>query len=170
MVSSPATSAPASDGLVLGLDPGLAYWGGNELGDAGAIGGSIRFGYQFKMRVSVVPELKLTFWHFMPPGTFYPHVDLFQAKVGARLVFGDIVRPTLYAHMGYGHESSERGQPDSFPARGGFGYDVGAGLAIRVVKQFELGPNIEFNRLTNGGMRGDSTSFINIGLLANIYF
>src|SRR3981081_1963622 len=82
------TRAHASDGPVLGLEPGLAFYGTNALDEAGGPGGSFRVGYHFKRAISIVPELKLTGWRFTPSKTFYPSVTLLQAKIGACVMFG----------------------------------------------------------------------------------
>ncbi len=138
----------------------------NDLDEAGGPGGSIRIGYQFKRGISIVPELKLTGWQFTPSKSFYPSVTLLQAKLGARIMFGNSIRPMVSAHLGYTREASAGGHPDSFPARSGLGYDVGIGVVFRLSEHLDLGPSIELNRITNGN--GDF--FANVGLLLSVYF
>jgi hypothetical protein len=60
---------------------------------------------------------------------------------GARISFGRVVVPTLYAHVGYGWRDTS---DPTVPEANGIAFDVGGALDVRLVPQFAIGVHVEY--------------------------
>jgi len=114
---------------------------------------TLRGGGGFKLRVGdriwlgrglrFIPELGYGYDHLFATddsGNSYDW-DTHRLFGGARFVFGRILTPVVYAHLGYGWRST--GDP-SAPSASGLAFDVGGALDLRVIPHLGVGAHVEY--------------------------
>lgn len=124
-----ADPAAAGNGPKLALDGEAAIALQPDRLGSGA-GGALRFGYELDAKIiSLTPEIGGSF-HALG-GDLAP--SLYRGFGGARLALGAIVRPGVFAHIGYAHVSYDVGSRDA-PT-----YDGGIFLDFTVLPIIDLG-------------------------------
>src|SRR6185369_8572394 len=100
-----AREASAKSGTAIGLD--LDYTNGiNEPAVSGGTGFNGRLGYKLDLAVlQLTPEIGGAYHKFGGDAG----VKFSQGIIGARLQFLKVLEPGIYAHLGYGHLSSDLG-------------------------------------------------------------
>jgi hypothetical protein len=115
---------------------------GNNL--QGGAGAKIRIGEQIRFRgIRFTPEGGYAFDHLFAnddAGDSYSW-DMHRVFAGARLSFGHILVPTLYAHVGYGWRTTG---DHTVPDASGLAVDAGAALDLRLIPQFSIGVHAEY--------------------------
>jgi hypothetical protein len=115
---------------------------GNSLG--GGTGFKVRVGAQFHAPlVRFVPEVGYGYEHFFAvddAGTAYDW-NTHRFIAGARLGLGEILVPTVYAHVGYGWRGT--GDP-TVPQVGGTAFDAGLALDLHLIPYLGLGAHAEY--------------------------
>jgi hypothetical protein len=71
--------------------------------------------------------------------------DMNKLFVGARLAFGYVVVPVVYAHIGYGWRQTADNEING--GNGGLAYDVGGALDFHVVPHFSFGAHLEYSAI-----------------------
>jgi hypothetical protein len=144
-----AFSSPAFAEVALGFD--LDYAAPIKV-DAvkSGYGFGIRLGNQIHVPlVAITPELGFTYHGFT--GDYGPKV--YRGIAGLRLAVGEVIRPGVFAHAGYGARKVEfAGQADTSSS---FTYDFGAFLDFTLLPFLNLGVHAAYNQWTGG----DKTSF-----------
>ena len=117
---------------------------GNDLSGGG--GFKVRFGDEIRLRrVRVVPEGGYAYDHIFATddlGNAYDW-DMHRLFGGVRVMFGHIVTPGFYVHLGYGWRST--GDPSIPPsAGGGLAFDAAFLLDVHITPHFALGGHIEY--------------------------
>jgi len=119
---------------------------GNNVQDGG--GFKIRVGEQFRLRprLRFTPEVGYSYTHLFGSDDIGDSFDweMHRVFVGGRLSFGRFLAPALYAHAGYGWRVT--GDP-SVPQNGGFTWDVGGALDLRVIPHLGLGIHVEYDEV-----------------------
>jgi hypothetical protein len=137
--------------LQLGFDvEGAVPVGVNVPGNEGIKGGGgfkVRVGEQFRFPgIRFTPEVGYGFDHLWANDDFGNQSgwDMNRLFVGARLAFGHIVVPVVYAHVGYGWRQTA----DTLVAdANGVAYDVGGAIDFRVVPHFGFGVHLEYSAI-----------------------
>jgi hypothetical protein len=116
---------------------------GNTLNGGG--GFKFRAGEQIRLRrwLRITPEIGYGYEHLFATddvGDAYDW-DLHRVFAGARLAFGQLVQPVVYAHLGYGWQIT--GDPDVQGASG-FAFDVGGALDFHFIPHLGIGAHIEY--------------------------
>jgi|HubBroStandDraft_1064217.scaffolds.fasta_scaffold02210_5 hypothetical protein len=116
---------------------------GNNLQGGG--GFKLRVGEQFRLApmLRFTPEVGYGFDHIFASddiGNSYSW-DMQRLFVGARLSFGRILTPSVYAHVGYGWRNT--GDP-IITDSSGVAFDVGGALDLRVLPGMTLGVHAEY--------------------------
>jgi hypothetical protein len=118
------------------------FQSGNDLTGGG--GFKFRIGDQIRFpRLRVTPEVGYGFDHlFATDNATYSYAwDMHRLFAGARIGFGRVVVPTLYAHVGYGWRDTA---DPSVAAASGVAFDAGFALDFHVVRQFGFGGHVEY--------------------------
>ena len=115
---------------------------GNSLG--GGTGFKVRVGAQFHVPLlRFTPEVGYGFQHFFAVddgGTAYDW-NTHRVIAGARLGLGEILVPSVYAHVGYGWRRTD----DPVVSQvGGTAFDAGAALDLRLIPFLGLGAHAEY--------------------------
>ncbi len=135
-----ACNAHASSGTAIGVD--LDYTHGISEPQVGSgTGFNVRLGYKLDLLVvQLTPEIGGAYHTFS--GT--ADAKFSQGIVGARLAFGKVVEPGLYAHLGYGHLGAGPGD------RSGATGDAGLTLDFTLLPIIDLGVHAGYNGLFKG--------------------
>jgi hypothetical protein len=72
--------------------------------------------------------------------------DMNKLFVGARLAFGYVVVPVVYAHIGYGWRQTPAAD-NIITSNGGLAYDVGGALDFHLVPHFSFGAHLEYSAI-----------------------
>jgi hypothetical protein len=141
-------------------------------GQPAAVGGGggfkVRLGEQFRFPgIRLTPEVGYGYDHLWAAdnlGNGYGW-DMNRLFAGARLGFGRILVPTIYAHLGYGWRQTSAtyitGQD------GGVAFDVGGALDLRVIPHFGIGVHLEYSQIVTDV---DTPQWLAIGAHADIIF
>lgn len=144
-----APAAYADSTLALDLDYARPI---KATGIDSGFGGAVRFGYQFHVpMLAFTPELALAYHKF--GGAFDP--SILRGMVGARLGIGELIRPGVFAHYGYGHMAffnTSGGAGD--PSRSAASYDIGGFLDLTVLPIIDLGVHGAYNAFSAGDGAG----------------
>lgn len=139
---------------------------GNNLTGGG--GFKIRGGEQIRLQggVRFTPEVGYGFEHLFAQDDVGDQWDwdLHRVFAGARLSVGRFVVPVVYAHLGYGWQVS--GDPN-VPSNGGFSFDVGGALDLRLIPHFTVGAHIEYAEID---AQPDAFQWIALGVHGAILF
>jgi|ERR1700733_9268536 hypothetical protein len=118
-----------------------------KLNDAGT-GFKLRFGDQFRLRhgIRLTPEVGYAFDYLFPAGSDAGSQpwNMNRFFAGARLGFGRIVVPTIYAHVGVGFRSVGGPTNQLFPNSTGVEFDTGVAVDFYLSRHFAIGPHVEF--------------------------
>jgi len=137
-------SAPANAATKIALD--LDYAGGiNEDGIGSGTGGALRFGQELDLiAVSLTPEIGVSYHTFS--GDLDP--SHYEGFVGARLAFGKIIEPSVFAHVGIGRLNLDAVDlHDTGPE-----FDAGLALDLTVLPLIDIGVHAmyDFQKLDSG--------------------
>ncbi|HEY3819520.1 MAG TPA: hypothetical protein VGL81_20260 [Polyangiaceae bacterium] len=119
--------------------------GNNAAAIGGGFGFKVRAGEQFRFPgLRFTPELLYGYDHLWAGDNQGNGWDwsMNRMTAGARLGFGRIIVPTLYAHIGYGWRQTDAVYVTG--ANGGLAFDVGGALDFRVVPHFGFGVHLEY--------------------------
>ncbi len=132
---APTRNAHASSGTAIGAD--LDYTHGISEPQVGSgTGFNVRLGYKLDLLlVQLTPEIGGAYHTFS--GT--ADAKFSQGIVGARLAFGKVLEPGLYAHVGYGHLGAALG------GRSGATVDAGLTLDFTLLPFIDLGIHAGYN-------------------------
>jgi hypothetical protein len=144
--------------LQLGFDvEGVAPINPPQINNQSAVGGGagfkIRAGEQFRFPgIRFTPEVGYGFDHLWAgdaSGNAFSE-DMNRFFAGARLGFGRILVPVVYAHLGYGwrQDNAPNGIITTSSSNGGLAFDVGGALDLRVVPHFGIGVHLEYSQIT----------------------
>lgn len=150
-------SAEAGNNLVAAADANLALGLGAH-GTSTGIGVAGRLGYRLGVPlVAMTPEIGLGYhWFDGDP-------KIVRGFGGVRLAFGELIKPSVFAHLGYGSASGGH-QYD------GVTYDVGAALDLTALPIFDIGIHADYAALNSSNTDGASAQWIDLGAHAALYF
>jgi hypothetical protein len=107
-----------------------------------------RLGYKIGIPfLSLTPEAGYGYVRLSGHGG-YPDFDIHRMFVGARVGFGGVLVPSVYAHLGYGFISTSG--PDTVPGttatydNGAF-VDAGFGLDLRIIPHVGVGVHVAYS-------------------------
>jgi len=111
----------------------------------GGGGFKVRAGEQIRLQpgLHLTPEVGYGYVHLFATDDFGNAYDwdLHRLFAGARLAFGRLFVPVLYAHVGYGWQVT--GDPNVQGASGP-AFDLGGALDLRVIPRLGLGAHVEY--------------------------
>jgi hypothetical protein len=151
---------------VLPLNPpqvpaGLAGAGQTAVGGGG--GFKIRAGEQMRFPgIRFTPELIYAYdhlWAADSAGDDYSW-SMNRIAAGARLGFGRILVPVIYAHLGYGWRQVAPQWGDTLSNNGGLAFDVGGAIDLRVVPHLGFGVHLEYTQIA---LSTDTPQWLAIG-------
>jgi len=149
LVFSPAVAAAQ---LQLGAELEAIFPGGDELGNDTGVGYAGRLGYAIDgPMIEIVPELRIGYVNFAEPADKTRlDVGLWRYTAGLRLGVGEILRPTVFAHIGYGDVVF--GGPGGTIFEEGFGdsaftWDAGLAFDLAILPLIDVGVHGAYNRL-----------------------
>jgi hypothetical protein len=135
----------------------------------GGSGFKVRFGQVFHVPfLRITPEIGYGFDRlFGNGGDHYDSYgwDMHRVFAGARLGFGAIVVPTVYAHVGYGWRTTD---DPSVPEGNGLAFDAGAALDLHLIRHFGFGAHAEYATIATGG--GTTPQWLALGLHIDVEF
>jgi hypothetical protein len=136
----------------------------------GGGGFKIRVGEQFRFPgLRVTPELGYGFDHLFAQDQADPNEvygqDLHRVFAGARLAFGRVLVPVIYAHGGFGWRGTDN--PNDQGNDNGFMFDVGGAVDLRVIPHFGIGAHVEYDQIFTPL---DQPKWLALGLHADIVF
>jgi len=152
-------SRPAAAGPTIGADHDLGF----PLHSRGNSGGGfgIRLGEELKVPALVLtPELGFTYHNFS--GDFGPKI--YRGILGARLGFGDILRPGAFAHIALAHFVPTVGDNQN-----AFGFDVGGFLDLTIIPFINVGAHAAYNRV-DADYGSGAYAYATVGLHAALVF
>ncbi|MEI9936481.1 MAG: hypothetical protein WDO69_04580 [Pseudomonadota bacterium] len=143
--------AQAKSGTSIGVD--LDYTNGIEESNVGSgTGFNVRLGYKLDLAVlQLTPEIGGAYHAFS--GT--ADAKLSQGIVGARISFLKVLEPGAYAHLGYGHLSSNFGE-----GRSGATADAGLTLDLTILPFIDLGVHGGYNGMLKSGDNDAFNSYV----------
>jgi hypothetical protein len=138
-------------------------------------GATISGGGGFKLRAG--ERIRLQRWLHITPEVGYGYTHLWAADdigdsydwqlnrffVGGRLDFGRIVVPGIYAHVGYGWQTTD---DPNVVNNAGLYYDVGGSLDFRFVPHLGLGVHLEYAEIN----MNDPISWVAFGAHGDVVF
>ncbi|MGA3121666.1 MAG: hypothetical protein ABSF69_12950 [Polyangiaceae bacterium] len=111
----------------------------------GGGGFKFRVGEQIRLRrwLRITPEIGYGYEHLFATDDFGNAYDWEMDRVfaGARLAFGQIVEPVVYAHLGYGWQLT--GDP-TVQGASGFAFDLGGALDFHFIPHMNIGAHVEY--------------------------
>jgi hypothetical protein len=123
------------------------------------IGGGVRFGFELDAVIlSITPEVGADY-HVMG-GDLAPKV--LRGFAGGRLMFGALVRPGIFAHVGYGHVSYGSPGGIDFPSRSAPTYDGGLALDLTFIPAIDIGGHVGYAVVTRND-NGPANGFVIAG-------
>jgi hypothetical protein len=123
---------------------------GNQNDLKGGGGFKVRVGEQFRFPgIRFTPEAGYGFDHLWANDDAGDQFgwDMNKLFVGARLAFGHILVPVVYAHIGYGWRQTPAADVLITGGNGGLAYDVGGALDLHVVPHFGFGVHLEYSAI-----------------------
>ncbi|MFO0678273.1 MAG: hypothetical protein U0169_17180 [Polyangiaceae bacterium] len=143
--------------VVLAGDVNVSVAATPKLINTGA-GGAIRLGYRVKIPlVALTPEVGGAYHHF---GSSPAGEGIARGFGGARLAIGEIVKPSVFAHAGYGASVGTGGSA-------AFTYDVGAALDFTALPVLDFGIHGSYASLATGGA---AIGWVDLGAQVAIVF
>ena len=151
------TPVLAAAELQLAVDLDAIFPVEDRLDEKTGFGVSGRLGYRLPARrcSMLVPELQLGYVNFAEPsGADAINLSLMRVVGGLRAGVGTVLRPSAFAHIGYGRTAlSEEDDPDFFGSRGGIGeenaftWDVGLALDLTILPLLDVGVHGAYSSL-----------------------
>ncbi len=135
--------------------------GGGPSAIGGGGGFKVRLGEQLRLpAVLLTPEVGYGFDHLWAADNLGNGYDwsINRFFAGARLGFGRIIVPTLYAHVGYGWRQTDAAYVTG--EDGGLAFDVGGALDFRVARHADLGVHLEYAQIA---LSQDAPQWLGIG-------
>lgn len=86
---------------------------------------------------------------------------------GARLGFGRIIVPVIYAHLGYGWRQVSSGWNDTLANDGGVAFDVGGAIDFRLAPHFAFGAHLEYAQIV---LSTDTPQWLAVGGHVDLIF
>jgi hypothetical protein len=131
--------------------------------DAGP-GFGLRIGYHAHIPfVILTPEVGFNYYGFQGD---YP-ASMYRGVVGMRLAIGEIIRPGVYAHVGYAQLQADRPPPD--PSHSAVTYDGGAFLDFTLLPLINIGAHAGYNRM-EGSDEAEGVNWATFGEHAEVVF
>lgn len=150
----PAGAAPT---IGADLDIGFPI---HSRGDSGG-GFGIRLGQQLRaLPIVLTPELGFTYHNFS--GDYGPKI--YRGILGARLGFGDVLRPGGFFHVALGHFVPTVGENQN-----AFSFDAGGFLDFVLLPLIDVGAHAAYNRV-DADYGSGAYAFITVGLHAALVF
>jgi hypothetical protein len=117
----------------------------------GGAGFKVRLGEQIRFPgtgVRLTPEIAYAYDHLWAADGLGNSYDWSMNRLiaGARLGFGRIIVPSVYAHIGYGWRQTDAAYVTG--QDGGLAFDVGGAIDFRVVPHFGFGAHLEYAQVT----------------------
>lgn len=162
LVSAPGSAAAAPK---LSLDADVAVPVTPERVSSG-FGGGLRLGYELNaVIVSLTPEVGADY-HGMT-GDLAPGV--LRGFAGGRVMFGALVKPGVYGHVGYAHVSYGDVNGIDIPSRGAPTFDGGLALDLTFLPKIDLGAHAGYTLVTRND-DGPANGYLVAGLHAALVF
>jgi len=141
---------------------------GGQTAVGGGGGFKVRLGEEFRFPgIRLTPEVGYAYDHLWAAdglGNSYGW-DMNRIFVGARLGFGRILVPSIYAHIGYGWRQTDATYVTG--GDGGLAFDAGGALDLRVIPHFGFGVHLEYSQISTDV---DTPQWFAIGGHANFIF
>jgi hypothetical protein len=129
-------------------------------------GGGVRFGVELDAIVlSLTPEIGADY-HVMS-GDLAPKV--LRGFGGARLMLGALVRPGIFAHVGYGYVTYGSIAGVDTPSRAAPSYDGGLALDLTFIPKIDLGAHLGYAVVTRND-DGPANGFLFAGVHLALVF
>jgi hypothetical protein len=142
---------------------------GSQAALGGGVGFKVRVGEQFRFPgIRFTPEVGYGFDHIWASdiaGANGFAWDMNRVFAGARLGFGRIIVPVIYAHAGYGWRQTDATYITG--GNGGLAFDVGGAIDFRVVPHFGFGVHLEYSQITTDN---DQPQWVAVGGHADLIF
>jgi hypothetical protein len=152
-----ARPAAADTAIAADLDVGFPL---HSRGDSGG-GFGIRLGQELHIPLATfTPEIGFTYHNFS--GDYGPKI--YRGIVGARLGIGEILRPGVMGHVGFGHFVPTVGDNQN-----AFTFDAGAFLDLTVIPFLNIGVHAAYNHVAADYSSG-SYAFATLGAHAALVF
>lgn len=136
----------------------------DESGISGGPGGALRFGHELDLLVlALTPELMASYYGF--GGDYSP--SFYAGSVGARLSFGKVVEPGVFAHVGVGHVAFDLPGGLDDADRTAFTYDAGLTLDFTLLPLLEIGAHAAYHGLAKGDA-AENLDWVALGLHATL--
>lgn len=150
---------PASAGPTIGADLDLGF-PVHSAGDSGG-GFGIRLGQQLEAKpIVLIPEIGFTYANFS--GDYGPKI--YRGILGARLGFGDVLRPGGFFHVGLGHFVPTIGDN-----KNAFSFDAGGFLDFVLIPLINVGAHVAYNRV-DADYGSGAYAYVTVGLHAALVF
>jgi len=147
---------------------------GNQYTPKGGGGFKVRVGEQMSFPgIRFTPEVGYSFDHLWAEDDASNQYgwDMNRIFAGARLSFGRVFVPVIYGHVGYGWRQLGSGWSTGSNVidggNGGFAYDVGGALDLRIVPHFGIGAHLEYDSIAG---LPDQPQWVSLGLHADLVF
>jgi hypothetical protein len=144
--------------------PHLYYYTLND-----GVGFKVRAGEQIRLRrwLRITPEIGYGFEHLFFKDDEYVGYgfqwDLHRVFTGVRLAFGQLVRPAVYTHVGYGWKITA---DSSLLHQSGYEFDLGGAFDFHFIPHLDIGAHVEFARIA----RASAIEWLALGGHAAILF
>jgi hypothetical protein len=161
-VFSTASPSRASAEGVVALDVDYAA-PLDETGVSSGFGFGVRVGAQLHAPlIAVTPELGFSYHRFGGPA----ELATYGGTAGLRLGIGEVIRPGVFAHVGYGARKTEL--PGRAEDSGALTYDLGAFLDFTLLPILDIGAHGGYNNWT--GASQPAFPFLTFGGHAGLVF
>lgn len=128
-------------------------------------GFSIRIGDQLHLpMVAITPELAFNYASFSE--VYGPKV--YRGLVGLRLAVGEVIRPGIFAHVGFGRYDLEI--PGAMPSGTALTYDGGISLDFTLLPLLNLGVHGAYNILAGDDGDRDRFRWLTVGAHLELVF
>ena len=160
-IAASANSARADFMLGVDLDSVLPLQSRAEFGG----GFAIRLGDQLHVpAVAFTPELAFSYDKFSK--AYGPSV--YRGVVGARLSIGELIRPGVYAHVGFGKYDLDI--PGADPSGTAITYDAGLSLDFTLLPLLNLGVHGSYNVLLGDDEDRERFKWLTLGAHVELVF
>ena len=156
------TPTAAAAQIQLGAELEAAFAGNDDLPEheGAGIGYAGRIGFEIPLPVlKIIPEVRVSYTDFGEPDTrateripLPADVSVLRVTGGARVGFGEVIRPTVFAHVGYGNLALDVARefivddtPDLDEAA--FTWDAGVAFDVVALPFLDVGIHGAYNSL-----------------------
>jgi len=145
-------------------------YNGGPAAIGGGAGFKIRLGEEIRFPgsgIRLTPEVGYAYDHMWAADNLGNGYDwsMNRLMAGARLGFGHILVPSVYAHLGYGWRQTDAAYVTG--QNGGLAFDVGGALDLRVVPHVGFGVHLEYVQVSTDV---DTPQWLAVGGHVNILF